>query len=411
MAQGAETVIIGGGIWGLSTAYHLAQGEQKDICVLERNERPFGETTSQAAGLVGQIRSTPLMRQVIRYAIDLFSKFARETGHDPGFHQVGSLLVALTPERMSSYEEQVKHANKSGVEAKLVDRSEMARLVPDMDVSRVLGGYFVPNDGYLDPQRCAQAFCAAAVDRGAEIRTQTLVTGLSVDDGRVIGVETNRGVVEAERVVVTAGPWTGLLAKMVGFVPAVQPIRHQRVTTVPTPGIPAHHPVVRVTDTSCYVRPEGGGYLYGFFEPDPVSYELEAVSSEFTTADIEEPVGTMAEARRRLAPIFPILGELEVAEYKRGLTTFAPDGNYLIGPVPDIEGLYIATGCASLGIAGSAAVGRWLANWVMRGDADQDLSEIEPTRFGDRAGDREWVHRTSEEVYGAYYHIGSMSVT
>lgn len=312
---------------------------------------------------------------------------------------------------MSSYEEQVKHVNKSGVEAELVDRSEMAKLAPNMDVSRVSGGYFVPNDGYLDPQRCAQAFYAAAVDRGVEIRTQTLVTGLSVDDERVVGVETNRGVVEAERVVVTAGPWTGLLAKMVGFVPVVQPIRHQRVTTVPTPGIPSHHPVVRVTDASCYVRPEGGGYLYGFFEPDPVSYELEAVSSEFTTADIEEPAETMAEAQRRLAPIFPVLGELEVAEYKRGLTTFTPDGNYLIGSVPDIKGLYVATGCASLGIAGSAAVGRWLANWVMRGAAEQDLSEIEPLRFGNRADDREWVRRASEEVYGAYYHISSMSVT
>src|SRR3712207_5091229 len=110
MTQQASTVIVGGGIWGLSTAYHLVRAGGTDVQVLERNGKPFGETTSQAAGLVGQIRATPLMRRAIRYAIDLFMGFERETGHDPGFRQVGSLLLALTPERMASFEEHVEHA-------------------------------------------------------------------------------------------------------------------------------------------------------------------------------------------------------------------------------------------------------------------------------------------------------------
>ena len=405
-----SVVVVGCGIWGLSTAYHLARAGWTDIEVLERNDAPFDETTSQAAGLVGQIRATPLMRRAIRRAIDLFKDFERETRHDPGFHQVGSLLMALTPERMASFEDHVEHANSNGVEARFVDGAEMSGLAPHLDVSQVEGGDFVPEDGYLDPRQCARAFCGAAEDLGVRVKTGTAVTGLSTTDGRVTGVETEGGFVEAEHVVVTAGPWTGTIAEMAGHRPAMVPIRHQRVTTVPVSGIPNHHPVVRVTDASCYLRPEEGGYLYGFFEPDPTSYDPE-LPAAFRTPEIEEPVQVMEEARERLAPIFPVLEDLGIAAYKRGLTTFAPDGAYLIGPVPRVEGLFAATGCAALGIAGSAAVGSWLADWISRGDPGEDLSPVDLERFGEKASDRDWIRRESEAFYGGYYGIPAMSVT
>jgi 4-methylaminobutanoate oxidase (formaldehyde-forming) len=377
---------------------------------LERNDALFDETTSQAAGLVGQIRATPLMRRAIRYAIDLFLAFERETGHDPGFRQVGSLLLALTPERMASFEEHVEHANSSGVEARFLEGAQMSRLAPHLDISRVEGGYFVPEDGYLDPRQCAMAYCGAAEDLGVRIRKGTAATGLSITDGRVMGVETEGGLIEAEHIVVAAGPWTGTIAEMAGHRTAMVPIRHQRVTTVPVSGIPDHHPVIRVTDASCYLRPEEGGYLYGFFEPEPTSYDPE-LPSGFHTAEIEEPVQVMEEARGRLAPIFPMLEELEIAAHKRGLTTFAPDGAYLIGPVPQVEGLFAATGCAALGIAGSAAVGSWLAGWITRGDPGEDLSSVGLERFGEKASDRDWIRREGEAFYGGYYGIPAMSVT
>jgi sarcosine dehydrogenase len=405
-----SVVVVGGGIWGLSTAYHLARAGWTDIEVLERNDAPFDETTSQAAGLVGQIRATPLMRRAIRRAIDLFKDFERETGHDPGFHQVGSLLLALTPERMASFEDHVEHANSGGVEARFVDGAEMSGLAPHLDVSQVEGGYFVPEDGYLDPRQCARAFCGAAEDLGVRVKTGTAVTGLATTDGRVTGVETEGGFVEAEHVVVTAGPWTGSIAKMAGHETAMVPIRHQRVTTAPVTGIPEHHPVVRVTDASCYLRPEEGGYLYGFFEPDPTSYDPE-LPAGFHTAEIEEPVEVMEEARERLTPVFPVLKDLEIADYKRGLTTFAPDGAYLIGPVPHVEGLFAATGCAALGIAGSAAVGSWLAGWIARGEPGEDLSSVGLERFGKKASNRDWIRREGEAFYGGYYGIPAMSVT
>ncbi len=405
MTQQTEVLIVGGGIWGLSTAYHLAKLGQKDVLVLERNKAIAAETTPQAAGLVGQIRSSVTMLQAVRYALELFSQFPKETGHDTSLRQTGSLMVALTPERMEAYTRQIERANLNGIEADFVSHEEMVRLAPAMDMTKIEGGYFVPNDGYVDPQECALAYAAAAMDLGVQIRLNTHVTGFRQRNGEIFGVETIDGFIASNHVVITAGPWGAALAKEVGATTAVQPIRHQRVRTEPTSGIPDHHPVVRITDVSCYLRPEKDGYLYGYFEPEPVSIDLEAMPVDFRTGDIEPPVEVMTEAQKRLTPIFPILKDLEIDEYKRGMTTFAPDGAYLIGPVPEIDRLYLATGCAALGIAGSAAVGRWLAKWVINGDPGEDLDIFSHQRFGLQTNDQEWLRRESEQFYANYYGI------
>ena len=407
MAQQTEVLIVGGGIWGLSTAYHLAKFGQKEVLVLERNDVIAAETTPQAAGLVGQIRSSVIMLNAIRYALELFSQFPKETGHDPGLRQTGSLMVALTQERMDAYARQIERSHRNGIEADFVSHAEMARLAPAMDVTKVEGGYFVPNDGYVDPRQCALAYAAAAKDLGVQIQLNTPVTGFRQRNGEILGVETENGFIASNHLVITAGPWGVGLAKEVGVTSAAQPIRHQRARTVQTPGIPDHHPAVRVTDVSCYLRPDKGGYLYGFFEPTPVSIDLEAMPADFRTGDIEPPVEVMAEAQRRLAPTFPILKDLEIAEYRRGITTFAPDGAYLIGPVPGIDRLYLATGCAALGIAGSPAIGRWLARWIIDGDPDEDLAAFSHQRFGTQAADLEWLRRESEQFYANYYGIRS----
>ena len=184
----------------------------------------------------------------------------------------------------------------------------------------------------------------------------------------------------------------------------MQTIRHQRARTAPA-GVSADHPVVRVTEASCYVRPERGGYLYGFFEPEPHLVDFGDLPESFSTSDLDEPRGTIAEAAKRLAPLFPSLPGLEVAEYSQGVTSFAPDGGYLIGPVPQVEGLFTASACAALGIAGSAAVGRWLAGWVLDGDPGEDLAEFGLGRFGERGRDREWVRRESRGFYATYYDV------
>ena len=258
----------------------------------------------------------------------------------------------------------------------------MTRLAPALDTNRVAGAYFVEGDGYVDPLQCAQAYAGAARDLGVEIATGVQVSEIRVDGDQVIGVATTDGPLNAAQVLVAAGPWGAALARRAGFAPAVQPIRHQRVRTGPAPGIPDHHPVVRVPDVGCYLRPEKGGYLYGFFEPDPTA--IDPLPDDFTTSQLEPPVATITTAQRGLLPQFPVLADLDIAERIQGLTTFAPDGSYVLGPVPRAEGLFVATGCAALGIAGSAAVGQWLSRWMLEGNPGVDLGQFGLERFGAR---------------------------
>ena len=407
MKTQAEVIIVGGGIWGLSTAYHLAKYGQKDILVLERNSDIAAETTPQAAGLVGQIRSTDIMFQAIRYALELFSQFSNETGYDTSLRQTGSLMVALTPERMEAYKKQIEKAHNNNIKADFISNIEISKLVPSMNISKIEGGFFVPNDGYVDPYECACAYSNAAKDLGVEISFNTSVIRLHQENGEILGIETKEGVIESNYVIITAGPWGASIVKEVASTTAVQPIRHQRARTVLTSNIPDHHPVVRIPDLSCYLRPEKGGFLYGYFEPKPVSIDLEKMPSDFRTGDIEPPIKVMDDARARLSPIFPILSDLDITEYNRGMTTFSPDGGYMIGPVPGIDRLYLATGCAALGIAGSAAVGRWLSKWVIDGDPGEDVSDFSHQRFGDKVLDPDWLRRESELYYANYYSIRS----
>ncbi len=401
---GLQVAVVGGGIWGLSTAYHLVL-KGASVRLLERNRDIAGETTPRAAGIIGQIRSSPTMCRAVQYALDLCGRLGAETGLDLGLRRPGSLQVALTPERMEAYGRQVELAVANGVDAAFVSDDEMLRLAPALDVARLLGGYFVAGDGYVDPRRCALAYAAAGQQRGVSLELNTRVTGLAIERDSIRGVHTENGLEEADAVVVTSGPWTDTLVRRNAYRLPVQAIRHQRVRTVPVAGIPAHHPVVRVTDVSCYVRPEQGGYLYGFFEPEPMPFDLENMPDNFSTDDLEPPVEVMSEARQLLSSTFPVLADLDIAERRQGLTTFAPDGRYLIGPVPEVKGLFAASGCAALGIAGSAAIGRWLAGWVVDGKPDDDLRDFDLLRFGDQAADRNWVRDESRRFYETYYDI------
>ena len=400
-----DIAIVGGGIWGLSAAYHLAQAGGRRLAVLERNPEVAQETTPRAAGLIGQIRSNPVMVGAVQYALELLEQFAQQTGQDPGLQRTGSLMVGLTDERLAAFGRQIERAQQLGLEAGFVSAVEMTRLAPALDTASIAGAYFVAGDGYVDPGQCARAYGAAAAALDVHIALGTTATGIGVEGGRVVGVETEAGLVEAGQVLIAAGPWGGLLAAQIGFAPAVQPIRHQRVRTVPVADIPAHHPVVRVPDKGCYIRPEAGGYLYGFFEPEATGVAVEELPEDFTTGDLEPPVEVMAEAQRRLAPYFPVLAQLDIAQRFQGITTFAPDGAYLLGPVPGVEGLFLATGCAALGIAGSAAIGRWLARWMLEGDPGENLAQFGMGRFGAQGDDRAWVARQSEQFYGSYYSI------
>ncbi|MBX9652086.1 FAD-binding oxidoreductase [bacterium] len=403
MSVAPDVIVIGGGIWGLSTAFHLAKRGICRVRLLERNFDVAQETTINAAGQVGQIRSSPVVTRAIAYALDLFESFPSQFGHDPGLYRCGSLFIGLNGERLSYFQKQIARGLANGLQIDQVSRTAMASLVPGLAVDRIDGGYFVHGDGYLDSVKAARALAGAASDLNADIRLGIRVTGIRMQAGRAAGVETTVGFMPAGAVVVAAGPWTSAVAKQLGIELPAQPIRHQRVKTLPYAGLVPHHPVLRVPDLSCYVRPDGGSLIYGHFEREPDAFEVEAVSPTFHTSDLDPPVDVMSRAKLELSAIYPAIGELEVAEYRRGLITFAPDGGYVLGPIPQATNLYFATGCAALGIAGSAAVGKWIAEWILDGAPVEDVSEFSPNRFGTMSPLE--LKQKAREAYSSYYAI------
>jgi len=414
MSACPDVIVVGGGIWGASTTLHLLRrAPDLRVLVLERGPAVACETTSQAAGQIGQLRANPLMARAVGRTLALLADFRERTGHDPGFERSGSLHVALTPERLAAFRGTIDAVRRLGVAAEEVDPARARELVPRLETDALTGAVFLPGDGYVDAARCARAYAAAAADAGAEFRTGVTVTGIRTGGGRVTGVETTAGPLDTRRVVVAGGPWTASLLVPLGLVLPVVAIRLQQLRTVGDPALPAHHPVVRIPDASCYLRPEAGGYLYGYIDPHAIAVDPTAGRGgrPLATADIAPDEPLMAEARARLARVFPSLGSLAVDHYRQGMVTCTPDANYALGPVPDVAGLFVATGCSAMGIAGSAAVGGWLAELVVDGRAADDLSGFALERFGARAADRAWLVGECRRVYAHYYSLAAGGTT
>ena len=415
LPRDTDILVIGGGIWGWSAAYHLAElGCARQTLVLERNAEIVQETTSQSAGQVGQLRGDAVLANAVGYTLELLAGFRERTGHDPGFVRSGSLHVALCAERAAMFARLAETARGLGVVVEAVDHAEAARLAPTLRLDDVHASLWVPRDGHVSAPATARAFASAARDAGVSLATGVEVVELLVEHGRATGVRVidhngsaaEAKTIRAERIVLTAGPWTVLLAPTAGFSPPFFPIRLQQARTESV-GLPDSYPVLRVPDTSCYIRPERGGYLHGFFDPDPLPIDLHERGAAWRTRDVTPEPLLIAEMQRRLAGVLPQLAELKIDEYRQGMITCTPDGRFAIGAVPGVERLWMAGGCGGTGIAASGAIGRWLANLAVNGHAGDDIGVYDPGRFAKQPEDKEWLRRSACQTSAAYYRLPS----
>jgi 4-methylaminobutanoate oxidase (formaldehyde-forming) len=403
-AREANAVVVGGGIWGCSIAYHLARAGLSEVVVLERRELASGNTP-QAAGLVGQLRASELMCRSIQTVVRRLEEWAREHGEDCGFRQVGSLKLALTEARLRELEAHVAQARGWGLEVELISPIAAQARVPFLDSGAVKGVAWIPGDGYVEPYTLAMAIARAARVRGVRFETQRPVTGITVRDGRVRGVETPAGPLAAPRVVVAAGPWVERVGEAVGLAFDTVPLRHQHWTTAPMDAVPRDLPVVRVPDASVYIRPEVGGLMLGGFEAHPKAFSMADLPPAFEIEHTEKDLGVLDELAAGLTRAFPALDNAPVLKGCAGLPTFTPDGQYLLGPVPTIDGLYVAAGCNAIGIAGSLLIGEWVSELVLEGRTRADTASQSLTRFGARYGDRRRLAADCESIYGNFYSL------
>jgi glycine/D-amino acid oxidase-like deaminating enzyme len=401
----AGVVVVGGGIWGCAIAYALARAGVHDIVVLERRELACGNTP-QAAGLVGQLRSTELMVRSVRRVVGWLSGWEREHGEPCGFSQVGSLRIALTDARAKELETHVRRAQSWGLDCELVSPEAAQVRVPFLEPAAVTAAAWIPGDGYVEPYTLAMAIARAARRLGVRFETGRPVSAITVERGAVRGVLTPSGPVRASQVAVAAGPWVERIGEMVGLAFDTIPLRHQHWTTAPMDAVPRDLPVVRVPDASVYIRPEVGGLMLGGFEARPKAFRMTDLPTTFEIEHTEKDLGVLEELAAGLTAVFPALGGAPVLKGCAGLPTFTPDGHYLIGAVPGIRGLFVAAGCNAIGIAGSLLIGEWVSELMLEGRTATDTAAAHAlTRFGARYHDRRRLQDACESIYGHFYHV------
>jgi 4-methylaminobutanoate oxidase (formaldehyde-forming) len=398
-----SVAIVGGGILGCASAWHLARAGVRDVVVLERGELNAA-TTSQAAGLIGQLRTSAVKTAIVQQTLADIAALSAD-GHATGFRKTGSLRLALTAEREAEILEQVSAGRRFGVDVVLVSAKDVARLAPGVEVPDRRVAAWLPGDGYAEPYTLATAYANAARALGVKFLTGRAVTAVEVKAGRARGVATTQGPLAADTVVIAAGAWTAPVAATASARVPVFPVRHQAWVTAPMPWVSASFPVIRIPDRWAYLRPEVGGLMFGFFEPTPTGIDPEALPSGFTIDRVPRDAAVMTSYASELVKVVPGLDDAPIVGSTAGLPTFTPDGQFVVGAVDGVAGLLVASGCCAHGIAGSGGVGRAVAEAVTGGSGAIEAAPLSPGRFGAKASDRAWVRVASEATYAGYYGV------
>ncbi len=407
MRDQARVVIIGGGIFGASVAYHLAAAGCGDIVLVEKGELTSG-TTFHSVGLVSQFRTSPALMKVMNYTIGLFNRLQREVGDTLGWRTVGSLRLASSRDRLKSLQREVSRARAIGIKAELISPEEALARAPFLSRESLYGAVYVPDDGHIDPSAITYELARQAKLLGAEIATGVRVTGIDVGPrGDVTRVRTDKGDIRTACVVNAAGEWAPRIGEMVGARIPMVPLMHQYLTTRPIPGheLPPDTPVVRDPDRLFYCREDVGAFLIGAFEGNPKAWSVEGVPWSFTQEllspewDLFEPVLEAAIQR------IPLLAQAEAVELVNGPDAFTPDGHYALGPVPGLRGFFVAAGGSINGIAGAGGVGKLTAEWILEGAPSIDTHEMNVRRFGSHWGDLGYLTEHCREVYRYYYRL------
>lgn len=398
----AQVVIVGGGIAGCSTAYHLTKLGITDVLLLEQGRLTSG-TTWHAAGLVGQMRPNRSMTAMSKYGIELYASLEAETGLATGWKACGSVNVARTPERMQVLRKQAALARSFGVEVQLIGPREAGDLVPVMRTDDLQGAIWIPGDGKANPADLCMSLAKGARNRGATLLEGVEVTGVITDRGTVAGVHTAQGEVRCEVLVNCGGQWARQFGRLAGVNVPLFPAEHFYIVTDRITGVLPSMPVMRDPDGFIYVKEEVGGLLMGGFEPVAKPWRVDPIPSSFQfqllDEDWEQFEPLMTNAIHRL----PCLETAKVKMLLNGPESFTPDGNFILGEAPELKRYYVCAGFNSAGIANSGGAGRLMAEWISAGQPPQDVWEVDVRRFSPFTANRRALAERTGETLGLHY--------
>lgn len=398
----SKIVVVGGGIVGCSTAYHLGK-LGLEVLLIERDQLTSGSTW-HAAGLVGQLRTSANITQLLGESVRLYKTLEEDTGLATGWKMNGGLRLACNEDRWIEVKRQATTARSFGLEMHLLTPKEAQELWPLMTVDDVIGAAFLPTDGQASPSDITQALARGARRAGVSIRERVSVTGVEVEGGRVRAVVTDQGRVACETLVICAGLWSRELGKLAGVNIPLQAVKHQYVITEPIEGVARGLPTLRDPDRLTYYKEEVGGLVLGGYEPNPIAWETPGgppkdFSFSLFDADWDHFGPTLELALGRV----PALETAGIKELINGPESFTPDGNFILGEAPETKGVFVGCGFNAFGIAAGGGAGMALAEWVAKGEAPYDLWPVDIRRFGRNHLDGEWVKTRTLEAYAKHY--------
>ncbi len=397
-----QVVIIGGGIAGCSTAYHLAQLGYKDVLLLERHQLTSGSTW-HAAGLVGQLRSQAGITQLLGNSVALYDRLEAETGLSTGWKMNGGLRLACNESRMTEIARQATTARSFGLEMHLLTPSEAKDLWPLMDTGDVLGAAFLPSDGQASPSDITQALAKGARNHGVTILENIQVTGVRSENGRVTGIDTSSGPVDCEILVNCAGQWARKVGQLAGVNVPLVSVQHQYLITETIDGVTSDLPTLRDPDRLTYFKEEVGGLVMGGYEPNPVGWAQAGFPKNFAFSLLDSDWDHFEQLMVQALPRVPALAHAGIKELLNGPESFTPDGNFILGEAPELTGFYVAAGFNAFGIAAGGGAGQALAQWIAGGEPPFDLWPVDIRRFGKPHSEIEWVRERTHEMYGKHY--------
>ena len=400
----ARIVVIGGGIIGCSTAYHLARDHRAEVLLLEQGRLTSGSTW-HAAGLVGQLRSSAGVTRVLKYSVDLYKGLAAETGLETGWKMTGCLRLATNADRWTEYRRLATTAKSFGMEMHLVDPAEVKRMWPLMDTSDLVGASWLPTDGQASPSDITQSLAKGARMHGARIFEGVRVLGFGMRDGRITSVKTSGGDVACETVVNCAGQWARQVGAMAGIAVPLQPVKHQYIVTDRIEGLAADAPTLRDPDRRTYFKEEVGGLVMGGYEPDPQAWTTGDVPDDWEFRLFDDDFDHFGQHMEQAIARVPALAGAGVRQMINGPESFTPDGNFILGSAPECANMYVGAGFNAFGIASGGGAGWVLADWAINGEAPLDLWTVDIRRFAGMHRDRQWVLDRTLEAYGKHYTV------
>jgi glycine cleavage system aminomethyltransferase T/glycine/D-amino acid oxidase-like deaminating enzyme len=400
MKDQARVVIIGGGIMGVSVAYHLAKLGWTDVLLLEKGELASGESAF-AAGLVTQFHTSPTLMEIRKYSIDLFSELGL-------FEHVGSLRLASSEAQLKELQRNVSQAKAIGLDVGIISAGEAVELFPGMTDKSLYGAVYLPRDGHLDPYTATTGLAAHAKELGVTMQTDARVTGIELSPrGEVSKVRTVRGDVRTEIVVNATGIWGPQVAAMAGVGIPTTPVDHQHIAlkAVTDNVLPHETPCVRDPDNLVYLREEAGGLVVGGYELDPHARWIDGTPWEHGGKALPGDFDRFEPLMEGLIRRLPFVERAEIVSLICHPGAYTPDSRPLLGPAPDVRGLWMAAGLSLNGFGGAGGMGKVLAEWIVEGEPPLDVFSFHAWRFGKEYRDPAYAAERTREGVKYYYRL------